>query len=231
MAAGGVMSIRSAPVSALLFWCGTSIAAAGPVVDAAGRAEALQAEGKPLEALQALDEAVELIWSDAPLAFRRVVLVDAAGQLGTHDERTDRLFRPDEKLSVYVEPVGFGYGWSRTGAKIGFDADLAIENTTGQVITEAADAFSLSIDSAPRRREFGMTLSFAVPYIRPGDYRAIFTVRDQNSSKSGEFEVPFTIAAPVAGSGEAAVPDAATAGSAGVAAGSPAAADGKQPQN
>jgi hypothetical protein len=230
MAAGGFMSIRTARVSALLFLCGTSIAAAGPVVDAAERAEALQSEGKPLEALEALDAAVDVIWSDAPLAFRRVVLVDSAGQLGTHDERTDRSFQPDEKLSVYVEPVAFGYGWSSAGAKIGFDADLSIENTTGQVITEATDAFTLSIDSAPHRREFGMTLSFAVPYIRPGEYKAIFTVRDQNSSKSGEFEVPFTIAEPVAGSGEAASSDPETAGSGGVAAGSPA-ADGEQPQN
>jgi hypothetical protein len=225
------MSIGSARVSALLFLCGTSIAAAGPVTDAAQRAEALEAEGKPLEALEALDAAVDLIWSNAPLAFRRVVLVDSAGQLGTHDERTDRSFRPDEKLSVYVEPVAFGYGWSNAGAKIGFDADLSIENTTGQVITEATDAFTLSIDSAPHRREFGMTLSFAVPYIRPGEYKAIFTVRDQNSSKSGKFEVPFTIVEPVAGSGEAASPEPATEASGGVAAGSPAKADGEQPQN
>jgi hypothetical protein len=229
MAAGGVMSIRIAQVSALLLLCGTSVAAAGPVVDAAERAEALQAEGKPLEALEALDAAVDLIWNDAPLAFRQVVLVDSAGQLGTHDERADRSFRPDEKLSVYVEPLAFGYGWSSAGAKIGFDADLSIENMTGQVITEAADAFTLSIESAPHRREFGMTLSFAVPYIRPGEYKAIFTVRDQNSSKSGEFEVPFTVAEPAAG--EAASPKAETAGSVGAVPGSPAAADGEQPQN
>jgi hypothetical protein len=76
-----------------------------------------------------------------------------------------------------------------------------------------------------------MTLSFAVPYIRPGEYKAIFTVRDQNSSKSGEFEVPFTITEPVAGTGEAASQDPEAAGSAGIAAGSPAAGDGEQPQN
>jgi hypothetical protein len=41
-----------------------------------------------------------------------------------------------------------------------------------------------------------MTLTFGVPFLRPGDYKAIFTVHDQNSDKTGTFEVPFTIALP-----------------------------------
>ncbi len=44
-----------------------------------------------------------------------------------------------------------------------------------------------------------MTLSFGVPFLRPGDYKAIFTVHDQNSDKSGTFEVPFAITLPTAG--------------------------------
>jgi hypothetical protein len=43
-----------------------------------------------------------------------------------------------------------------------------------------------------------MTLSFQVPYVRPGDYIARFTIRDQNSAKTGSFDVPFTVAAPAA---------------------------------
>jgi hypothetical protein len=43
-----------------------------------------------------------------------------------------------------------------------------------------------------------MTLTFSVPFLRPGDYTAIFTVHDQNSDKSGSFEVPFKIALPAA---------------------------------
>ena len=75
---------------------------------------------------------------------------------------------------------------------IAFKADLAIENTTGQVLGEAKDVFSISTPSAPDRREFSMTLSFGAPFLRPGEYKALFTVHDQNSDKSGTFEVPFT---------------------------------------
>ena len=48
-----------------------SAAAAGPVVDAATEAEALQAEGKTVEALDALNGAIGALWDESPLAFRR----------------------------------------------------------------------------------------------------------------------------------------------------------------
>ncbi len=41
-----------------------------------------------------------------------------------------------------------------------------------------------------------MTLSFAVPFLRPGNYTATFTVHDENSDKTGTFEVPFEIVLP-----------------------------------
>lgn len=192
------MTFRAACLSAILVACGASYAAAGPVVDAAARAEALQAEGKTVEALDALNEAVDSIWTQGPLAFRKVVLVESTAPSGAYVERTDRTFRPDDKLVVHVEPVGYGYGGSGSGARIGFTGDLALENATGQILTEAKDLFSVSVDSAAGRREFDMTLSFQVPYVRPGEYIARFTIRDQNSDKTGSFDVPFTVAAPEA---------------------------------
>ena len=48
-----------------------------------------------------------------------------------------------------------------------------------------------------------MTLAFGVPYLRPGDYVGHFTVRDQNSDKTGTFDLPFTVAAPAPASADA----------------------------
>lgn len=190
------MHIKAAGLTAVLFFTWSSFAAAGPVVDAATRAEALQADGDAVGALNALNDAVGIVWDASPLAFRKVAVVDGASGYGIYEMRGDTTFRPDEKLTVYVEPVGFGYGSSDGAASIGFTADLAIENATGQVLSETDDVFSLSTPSAPGKREFYMSLSFTVPYLRPGDYNAIFTVHDQNSDKTGTFEVPFSIALP-----------------------------------
>jgi hypothetical protein len=190
------MHIKAAGLTALLVLSWSPVATAGPVVDAATRAEALQAEGKTVEALDALDAAADAIWTSGPLAFRKVAIVDSAAGFGNYEEKTDPTFRPDEKMTVYVEPVGFGYG---TGdSVISLTADLALENATGQVLGQSENVFSLATAGAPGTREFHVALTFEVPFLRPGDYKAVFTVHDQNSEKSGSFEVPFTIALPVA---------------------------------
>lgn len=183
-----------AALSAIVLTCVP--AAAGPVADAAARAEALQAEGKTVEALDALKEAEAALWEASPLAFRKVALVESYGGYGEYDERAETSFKPDEKATVYVEPVGFGYGGSPDQPSVDINVDFAIENDTGQIIAEGRDAFKFSNAVWPNRRELGIGLSFTVPYVRPGEYKAVFTVRDQNSQKTGTFEVPFTIAAP-----------------------------------
>jgi hypothetical protein len=190
------MQIKAAGLTALLVLSWSPLAAAGPVVDAATRAEALQAEGKTIDALGALDEATDAIWASGPLAFRKVAIVDSAAGFGNYEEKTDPTFRPDEKMTVYVEPVGFGYGSG--DSVISFTADLALENATGQILGESNDVFSIATAGAPGSREFHMALTFEVPFLRPGDYKAVFTVHDKNSDKSGSFEVPFKIALPVA---------------------------------
>ena len=192
------MKIKAAGLAALVVVFGSSLAAAGPVVDAATRAEALQAQGETVQALDALDAAVDAIWTAGPLAFRNVVVVSSSAGHGVYQERSDTTFKPDEKMMIYVEPVGYGYGMLGGATRIGFKADLAIENTTGQVLGEAKDVFSLSTPSTPKKREFSMTLSFGVPFLRPGEYKAVFAVHDQNSAKTGTFEVPFTIVLPTA---------------------------------
>ncbi len=193
------MKLWAASLSALLVIGSATYAVAGPAVDAATRAEALAAEGKTAEALDALSEAMDALCASSPLAFRKVVVVDSSGGYGVYSERADKTFKPDEKMMVYVEPVCFGHGGSGASTTIGFTADLSIENTTGQVLGEAKDVFSVSTPSTPAKREFSMTLSFGVPFLRPGDYKAMFTVHDQNSDKSGTFEVPFTITLPTGG--------------------------------
>jgi hypothetical protein len=194
----GFMTFRAACLTALLAVSFAPAAMAGPAVDAATRAEALVAEGKTAEALDALSAAMDAVCQASPLSFRKVVTVDSSGGYGVYAEHAGAAFKPDEKLMVYVEPICFGYGGSGASTTIGFKADLAIENATGQVLGEAKDVFALSTPSTPNKREFSMTLTFTVPFLRPGEYKAVFTVHDQNSSKTGNFEVPFTIELPTA---------------------------------
>jgi hypothetical protein len=192
------MKFAAASLSALLVMSWATFATAGPIADAGTQAESLAASGKTVEALDALSGAMDAVCAASPLAFRKVVIVDSSSGYGVYKERASKTFKPDDKMMVYVEPICFGYGGSGDATTIGFTADLSIENTTGQVLGEAKNVFSLSTPATPGKREFSMTLSFGVPFLRPGDYKASFTVHDQNSDKTGTFDVPFTIELPTA---------------------------------
>src|SRR5215210_1785335 len=162
------MNLKAACLSALAVLSVSSFAVAGPIVDAAGRAEALQAQGKTVEALDALNEAVDVVWRDAPLAFRKLVLVQSSGGFGEYVERTDRVFRPDEPMTIYVEPVAFGYREAGGATTIDLSVDVAIENMTGQVLNEGKNLIEFSKKASPRLRDLGMSLIVGAPYLRPG---------------------------------------------------------------
>ncbi|HEX2255926.1 MAG TPA: hypothetical protein VHG92_04340 [Afifellaceae bacterium] len=168
-------------------------AVAGPVVEAAERAEELADAGEPVRALEALDEAVAVVWQQAPLGLRTWAIVDEVGGYGIYDPREEAVFRPGETMRVYLEPVGFVYASQGDMHEVGLSADLAIETPRGQIIVEAKDLFSMAWQSRNRIRELPVTFAFRVPELVPDEYRATFTVRDRNSEKTGEFSVPFRV--------------------------------------
>lgn len=192
------MRCKAACLTAFLVLSSATLAAAGPAVDAATRAEALLAEGKPLEAIDAINDVMDALCRSSPLLFRNVRLVESEGESGAYAERADKTFRPDDKMMIYVEPVCFERG-GPDASSIAFTADLAIENPGGQVLGEQENLFKLSAPGRPGRHDAAITLAFGVPFIRPGEYNAVVTVHDENSAKSGRFEVPFTVVLPAAG--------------------------------
>jgi hypothetical protein len=194
------MKTKAACLTAILV-LSSSFALAGPVADAGQQAEALLAEGKTLEALDALSAAMDAICANSPLLFREVALVEPSDSEGTPPGQSDSTFRPDEKMTIYAEAVCFEPGRADTSPTVGFTGDLTIENLSGQVLAEKKDFLKLSAPARLGTREFPIRIGVVVPYIRPGEYKAIFTVHDRNSAKSGTFEVAFSVGLP-AGVGE-----------------------------
>jgi ABC-type amino acid transport substrate-binding protein len=191
--------MRSVPLSLLSGMLAAALLAAGagarvPIVEAAAEAEGLLGAGEAAAALEALDRAVDAAWQASPLSFRAATIVEGAEGYGIYTPRADTSFRPGESFRVYVEPVGFAYGREGDMHVIGLDADLAIEHVGGLVLAEASDLFAVTYASRNRIREFHMLLSFTVPELRAGDYRAAFTVRDRHSDKAGRFALPFSVA-------------------------------------
>src|SRR6202030_2242386 len=98
----------------------------------AREAEKLAAQGKFIEAIGALDDAVGALWDRAPLTFRRALWVaETPTGFGAYAPRDNNVFADGVAMIAYAEPVGFG--WRKSGERWYTDitVDLAIKSKDG----------------------------------------------------------------------------------------------------
>lgn len=178
---------------ALLCLAGTG-ATAGEIADHGARADELMAAGDTAGALEALDQAAEVIWKASPLVFRKALMVESAGGFGIYVERPDNVLKPGEAVIAYAEPVGFAYGRNGVGGtEISLIVDFRLEDTSGKQLFEKEDFVTVTLPVRYHNREFQMTVTVNLTGLGEGDYVAKFHVRDKYSDKKGDFELPFLI--------------------------------------
>jgi hypothetical protein len=144
--------------------------------------------------LNAAEAAFEEAWTALPISFRKVVLVSAARGFGVYDERKDNVFKPDEPIFAYAEPVG--YGWKDNGDgtfTFGFDVDLLLKTPDGKIVAGQENFQRMELKSRARNKEFLLTMTLTLTGAPPGDYIVEYTTRDITSDKSGKFSFPVKI--------------------------------------
>jgi hypothetical protein len=172
-------------------------AAGGEITDAARSAELAAEAGKPVEALAAIEEAFNALWDKAPLGFSEALFVaDRPKGFGIYDMRPTSVFRPGEDMLVYAEPFGYGFGRDGDLFVIAFDADFELRTAGGQILHARQDFARLEMKSRRRNKEFQVFITYSFKGLKPGDYVLSTTLRDRNSPKAGNFELPFTVVAP-----------------------------------
>ncbi|WP_051242915.1 hypothetical protein [Stappia stellulata] len=142
-------------------------------------------------------------WTDAPLGFARALFIEGdAGGFGQYTPRdTARAFGPDDTLTVYVQPLGYGFVESAEGFGIRLIADYELLNPSGQVLAAQTGFAELSYDSRDERREFHALLRFRFDGLRAGDYELAVRLHDVASDKQGDIRLPFRIRDNATGSG------------------------------
>lgn len=170
---------------------------AAELADRARVAEGLLTENKPVQALAEMEAAFNAAWERAPLGFSEALFVAArpAG-FGIYDARPTGVFQEGEDMLVYAEPFGFGYGRENELFLIDFKADFELRTPTGQILHKQADFADLTMKSRRRNKEFQVFITYNFNGLKPGDYVLVTRLHDLHSSKTGAFELPFTIAAP-----------------------------------
>ncbi len=161
-----------------------------------GSGVAQQPAGALPDALAAAYAAFDAAWSQAPLTLAVATFVegDVAG-FGRYTPRAEAVFAEGEAITVYTQPVGFGYVETDAGYGVRLVADFELLNTSGQVLASQTGFAELAADSRDRLREFHATLRFAFDGLRAGDYSLVARLTDTASGKIADVTLPFKVRA------------------------------------
>ncbi len=172
----------------------TPTAFAGPVVDAAAKAEALADEGKRLDAVLALDAVVARLWDKVQLTFVETLFVsDRPKSYGVYNPRPNSIFKPGEDMTIYAEFIGYEFGRDGDYFTIGLKADTEVKSEAGKLIGGQKEFLTLSHRSRVPAREFFAVITYSFSGLAPGKYVVTTKLNDQNSDQWASFDLPFEI--------------------------------------
>lgn len=170
---------------------------AATMLSCASFAQAASADfPKPQGALADSLAALSSAWNTSGLAFTTATFAEAPAKgYGQYTPRGSTSFSAGEPLTIYAEPVGYGFSASEAGYSYSLQASFRLLNTTGQVLA-AQDGFAdFSGTTRSAKRELPASLSFRFSGLPAGDYTLETTFTDKIGDKSGTISLPFTIAA------------------------------------
>jgi hypothetical protein len=171
-------------------------APAGEIADKAAFAESLAADGKHVEAIEALDEAVTSLWNKSPMSFRKFLWVDRDPHgFGAYTPRPTNVYKAGDRMIAYGEPVG--YAWNRTEhgwqCNLHWTVTFKTKDNKKLKVYSPNDFFQHVQESRTRIREIMMVFTFALTDVPAGEYIVDITLRDLVSGKWGVFSLPFVL--------------------------------------
>jgi hypothetical protein len=182
-------------IAATLLTLATALpVSAQSIGDKAKEAEGLLARGRTIEAIDALDQAIDALWEKAPLVFRRAVWVTQKGEgYGIYNQRPNNTFTDGEPFLLYGEPVGFGWRKQGEAWQTDFIADVAIRDSNGKQLFAKEGFQRFNLTSRFRNREFMVNFTYNITGLPKGNYQVETTLRDQVTGKKGSVTLPVTI--------------------------------------
>jgi hypothetical protein len=130
----------------------------------------------------------------APLGFRRILFVaDTPGGFAIYDPRPDNVFKPGEPLIVYTEPVGIA--WQQDGDKVSSKlvVDFELRSPDGQVLGGQKGFGEFTFTAREQPIDYMAHVTINLTGAPSGAYILGLTVRDANSGKAANADLPFEI--------------------------------------
>jgi len=173
---------------------GAAPALAGDIADKAALAETLVGRGYPEAALSAFDKSLEAFWAASPLQLRTAAFVDSVAGYGDYTPRADAPFRNGDTLRLYFEPVGYGFAAEGDAVSAEIAVDVEIHTPGGLILGKAEDFARLRWTGKRKMHEVHATVETRLPFLKPGAYLLLVTLRDANGPKTTDVTLPFSVA-------------------------------------
>lgn len=173
-----------------------SVSHAGPLVEAATRAEQLASSGDPIGAHNTMRDAYGTFASTLPFTIGKTVFVAEPPEgYGMYTQRPTSSYKPGEPLISYVEPVGLSWR-PIDGGKVEaqFTVDLELLNNKGDTLAEQKAFGSFTFQGFVRNQEVYAKLTLNVEGPPAGDYVLRYRFRDAISGAVALSDQAFSIA-------------------------------------
>ncbi|MDW9438106.1 hypothetical protein [Sinorhizobium meliloti] len=174
-------------------------AEAGPLADAAAKAEQQASSGDAAGAQETLRKAMSDFSQTLPFAIGKAVFATAApAGFAMYEPRPDPVFEAGETLISYVEPVGLTWKEASDEGKLEtrFTVDFDILNPKGEVLASQKAFGDFTFKGYQRNQEIYATLRIDVAGAPSGNYVLRYRFNDTNSGRSASVDQPFEISGP-----------------------------------
>jgi hypothetical protein len=163
--------------------------------DTSAEATLDRAAAADLARLSALQEAVSNVWQLMPLTQRRAIFVTTVpDSYGSYDERPSKIFHLGEQIITYVEPIGYTWAANKDGTfSYGVTIDFLLKRSDGKILGRQEKFLDASRTSHVRNQELMLVASPSLSDTDPGDYVIEYKLHDQQSNKTSQFTLSFTL--------------------------------------
>lgn len=127
-------------------------------------------------------------------AFDTFVTPGSVNGYGVYQPHNSTIFKPGEKIVLYIEPVGYSFKPLESMFLMNFTGDLLISDKAGHVLGGFQNLPLSTIISHHRNKELTLTVSLTQtnPF-PPGDYVLKYTIHDIPTGKSFDIIKNITI--------------------------------------
>ena len=172
-----------------------ALAFAGPLMDAAKKAEEQAAAGDTIGAHDTIRDAFGAFAATLPFSVGKALFVSAPPEgYGMYAARPNTDFKPGEALISYVEPVGLTWRPVEGGQlESHFTVDLELLDNKGAKLAEQKAFGAFDFKGSVRNQEVFAKLTLTLSSPPAGDYLLRYRFRDSASGAVAISEQPFRI--------------------------------------